>query len=305
MRLRYEAFWPGFNPNDFFITKYFNTYNMVNDSSYDILICSVFPRNTITNLNKKGKIIIFNGEHPSYIINFIKNTGIKPDIFIGFTDIDVGTDLCFLKEIYHNKLPLLLYYPLWILYYDKMFSQEYFDMKNKELELITFEEFNNKKFCCLINSHDNNNSRTPIYNYLKEKSKQVDCPGRLLNNINQQLVGTSSEDKIKFMKEYKFNICSENKYGYGYLTEKLPQAMDSLSIPIYVGSDDSTKINFKIFNKDRVIFIKNNNFEELDKIINDDKKMYEIYKKPIFIKDSYKILENYMKLIKTILLYNL
>jgi hypothetical protein len=298
MRLRYEAFWPGFNPNDFFITKYFNTYNLVNDSTYDILICSIFPRNTITNLNKNGKIIIFNGEHPSYIINFIRITGLKPDILIGFTDIEQSV----LNEIYPNKLPLLLYYPLWILYYDKLFTQEYFDMKNKELDLITFEEFNKKKFCCLINSHDNNNSRTPIYNYFLKASKQVDCPGSLLNNINKQLVGTSSEDKIKFMKEYKFNICSENKYGYGYLTEKLPQALDSLSIPVYVGCEDSTKINFKIFNKDRVIFIKNNNFEELDKIINDDKKIYEIYKKPIFIKDSYKILENYMKITKTVFL---
>lgn len=300
MRLRYEAFWPGFNPNDFFITKYFNKHTFVNDSSYDMLICSVFPRNFITNLNEKGKIIIFNGEHPSYIINFIKITGIKPDVLIGFTDIEISV----LNQIYGNKLPLLLYYPLWILYYDKFFSQEYFDKKNKELELITFEEFSKKKFSCLINSHDNNNSRKPIYEHLIQHSKQVDCPGRLLNNINPELVGTSSEDKLKFMNEYKFNICSENKYGYGYLTEKLPQAMDALCIPIYLGCNDSTKINFKVFNKDRVIFI-NNNFEELDKIINDDKKIYEIYKKPIFMKDSYKILENYMNLIKTILLYKI
>lgn len=300
MRLRYEAFWPGFDPKDFFITKYFNKYILVNDSSYDILICSVFPRNVITNLNEKGKIIIFNGEHPSYIINFIKMTGIKPDVLLGFTDIEISV----LNQIYGNKLPLLLYYPLWILYYDKIFSQEYFDKKNKELELITFEEFSKKKFSCLINSHDNNNSRKPIYNYLKENFKQVDCPGRLLNNINPELVGTSSEDKLKFMKEYKFNICSENRYGYGYLTEKLPQAMDALCIPIYLGCNDSTKINFKVFNKDRVIFI-NNNFQELDKIINDDKKIYEIYKKPIFMKDSYKILENYMNLIKTIFLYKI
>jgi hypothetical protein len=298
MRLRYEAFWPGFNPNDFFITKMFDKINLVEDSTYDILICSVFPRNIISNLNKKGKIIIFNGEHPNYIINFIRITGIKPDILMGFTDIDLNI----LKEIYPIKLPLLLYYPLWILYYDKIFSQEYFDKKNKEIEGINFEEFLKKKFCCLINSHDNNNTRTPIYNYLLNENKRVDCPGPLLNNMDSRLVGTSSDDKIKFMKNYKFNICSENKYGYGYLTEKLPQAMDALCIPIYLGCNDITKINFKIFNKDRVIFINNNNFEEIEKIINNDKKIYEIYKKPIFCKDSYKILQNYMNLIKNILI---
>lgn len=53
MRLRYEAFWPGFDPKDFFITKYFNKYILVNDSSYDILICSVFQETLLQILMKR------------------------------------------------------------------------------------------------------------------------------------------------------------------------------------------------------------------------------------------------------------
>ena len=44
--------------------------------------------------------------------------------------------------------------------------------------------------------------------------------------------------KKRIMKNYKMNICTENYYGLGYLTEKLPQAMDALCIPIYVGCRD-------------------------------------------------------------------
>ncbi len=300
IKLRYEAFWPGFDPKDFFITKYFQEYILVEDNSYDLLICSVFPR-YIFPTNTTGKILIFNGEHPSYIINFILNTGIRPDIIMGFTDIDKNI----LSQIYGDKLPLNLYYPLWILYYDKLFSQEYFDKKNKEIEGISFEEFDKRNFCCLINSHDNNNSRKPIYDFLLNKNERVDCPGKLLNNMDPKLVGTSSEDKLNFMKNYKFNICSENKYGLGYLTEKLPQCMDSTCIPLYVGCNDLNKINFKIFNKDRVIFINNNDFKQLEQIINNKDKTYEIFKKPIFNEDSYQHLNKYMKMIRDILLNKL
>jgi len=300
IKLRYEAFWPGFNPNDFFITKYFNEYILVNDNSYDLLVCSVFPK-YIFSTNNTGKILIFNGEHPSYIINFILNTGIKPDIFMGFTDIEKNV----LRQIYGDNLPFNLYYPLWILYYDKEFSQEYFDKKNKEIENISKDNFINRNYCCLINSHDNNNSRKPIYNFLINNNKKIDCPGKLLNNMDPKLVGSSSEDKLNFMKNYKFNICSENKYGMGYLTEKLPQCMDSTCIPIYVGCDDESKINFKIFNKERVIFIKDNNFSQLSDIINNDDITYELFKKPIFNENSFQILSKYMKTIRELLINKL
>jgi hypothetical protein len=299
IKLRYEAFWPGLNPNDFFITKFFENYTIVNDNSYDLLICSVFLRNNIINLNNTGKILLFNGEHPSYITNFIINSNIKPDILMGFTDIDKQIIL----NIYGNNKPIILYYPLWILYYDNIFSQQYFDEKNNYIKNITKEEFNERKFCCLINSHDNNNSRTPIYNFIIKNNKSVDCPGLLLNNIDSKLVGKSSEDKLKFMQNYKFNICSENKYGYGYVTEKMPQSMDSTAIPIYIGCDDLNKINFKIFNKDRIIFIKNiNDFDNLKLIINNMDKAFEIFKRPIFNNDSFKILQNHILLTKKILI---
>ena len=305
VKLRYMHFWPGLKPEDFFITKYFDNYEITNNNDYDILVCSVFPNEyyLANNIPKHAKVILFNGEHQSYIINYINNTGIKPDILIGFTDIPQNI----LKEIYNDKsLPLILYYPLWILYYDAVFTQEYFDKKNEEVANITFEEFEKKKLCCLINSHDNNNTRTPIYNYIRQLNYEIDCPGRLYNNMDNKLVGTSSEDKLKFLNNYKFNICSENRYGHGYFTEKLPQCMDGKCIPLYIGCNDENKINYKIFNKERVIFINDNNdLNKIKLIINNDKLLYNIYTKPIFVENSYKYFKNYMDMTKKILLRNI
>ncbi len=302
VKLRYEYFWPGLNPNDFFITKYFNSPTITYNDDYDILVCSVFP-NRYINICPKAKIILFNGEHPSYIVNFIQQTNIKPHILMGFSDIP--TEI--IKELYNNSYqPTIIYYPLWILYYDNIFSQEYFNKKNEEVNNITREEFDKKRICCLINSHDMNNVRTPIYNFIKLNNGGVDCPGRLLNNMDNKLVGTTSEDKLKFMNNYKFNICSENKYGYGYVTEKLPQCMDALCIPLYIGCKDTNKINYKIFNINRVVFMdKSDSFEKLKELLDSPDKQYEIYKQPIFNNDSFKILKNFMNLTRTIVLNKL
>jgi hypothetical protein len=309
IKLRYTNFWPGLDPNNFFITKYFENVMINNDNNnndYDVLVSSVFPSvDQNLNINPRAKVILFNGEHPSYIINTLVRTGLRPDILMGFTDIPQNI----LRDLYKDKnLPLILYYPLWILYYDKLFSQEYFDKKNNELTQITKKDIMKKKLCTLINSHDMNNSRTPIYNYINSLSETVDCPGKLLNNMDRRFVGTSSEDKINFMNNYKFNICSENKYGHGYFTEKLPQCMDALCIPIYVGCNDFNKLNYKIFNKDRIIFLNNDTKEGYDvikKLINSPDELYNLYKKPIFVENSYNYLFNYMEMTKKILIINL
>jgi len=272
--IKYCCFWPGFNPTDFFINKFIDNYKIVTDDSYDVIIMSVFNYNNLK-VKESSKKILFNGEHPSYIDRFIKITGIKLDLVIGFTQ-NASDNINNITQIY---------YPLWILYYDNVYSQEYFDKRNQELTKI--DNLLNKKFCCLINSHDMNNTRTPIYNILN-KIKKVDCPGKLLNNMKS--IGSSSEDKIDFIKNYIFNICSENGIGSNYFTEKLPQCIDGNCIPIYCG--DMGTFNEKIFNKNRIIFVSNkNDLLELENKIKDfmsnKQKLIDFYKQPIFNNNTY------------------
>jgi hypothetical protein len=70
------------------------------------------------------------------------------------------------------------------------------------------------------------------------KYKRVDAPGKSMNNmppIDEQYKGDTWKIKRDFLKPYKFTIAFES-YSYpGYQTEKLYDAMQMNSIPIYYG----------------------------------------------------------------------
>ena len=44
---------------------------------------------------------------------------------------------------------------------------------------------------------------------------------------------------IKYVHEFKFNICPENRNVKDYVTEKLFEAFAAGAIPIYYGSDNN------------------------------------------------------------------
>jgi len=70
------------------------------------------------------------------------------------------------------------------------------------------------------------------------KYKKVDAPGRSMNNmpvIDDLYPGDKWESKRRFLSEYKFTIAFENYVYPGYQTEKLYDAMQADSIPIYCG----------------------------------------------------------------------
>ena len=277
IKIKYTCFWPDFNPNDFFINDMIQKdYKIVTDDSYDVIVMSVFNYQNLKVKDNSIKIL-FNGEHPSYIDRFLQVTGIKLNLIIGFITSNqiLGT--------------MQVYYPLWITYYDKIYSQEYFDKANNNLKNINLEDLSNKKFCCLINSHDTNNTRLPIYTSLIKYGK-IDCPGRLLHNVSD--IGPERENKIKFMKNYIFNICSENGIGVGYFTEKLPQCVDALCLPVYSG--DINKFNSNIFNIKRII----TDCDKVQELIKDKQKLVDFYQQDIYNKDAYKYIINIQNIVK-------
>ncbi|AMQ01251.1 hypothetical protein AY601_4410 [Pedobacter cryoconitis] len=70
------------------------------------------------------------------------------------------------------------------------------------------------------------------------KYKKVDAPGLSMNNmasIDKQYKGNIWERKRQFLHPYKFTIAFENYIYPGYQTEKLYDAMQANSVPIYFG----------------------------------------------------------------------
>jgi hypothetical protein len=144
----------------------------------------------------------------------------------------------------------------------------------------------NKKFCALVNRHDNGNTRRGIYNLLKYIDN-IDCPSCLFNNCsNEELnrIGNS-----EYLKKYLFNICPENYNACidGYITEKLLYSCYGGSIPIYYGRIDD--IDKKIFNVNRIILYDpfdnnslNNTFNFINNLMNNKEELEKFYRQDVF-----------------------
>ena len=93
-----------------------------------------------------------------------------------------------------------------------------------------------KKFCAWVVSNGGCSTRNNFFNMLS-KYARVDSGGSYMNNV-----GGRVNNKMEFLAHYKFSICFENSKENGYGTEKLPQAFNSGTIPIYWGDDSMLDI---------------------------------------------------------------
>ncbi|MBE6415986.1 MAG: hypothetical protein E7032_05565 [Akkermansiaceae bacterium] len=112
-------------------------------------------------------------------------------------------------------------------------------------------EMARRKFCSFIYSQDKIGEGTLLRirfcEQLMRDYKHVDCPGRVLHNLDAPELAARNdaanwlESKRRFLSNYKFNIAFENSAAPGYITEKLSDAFLGNTVPIYWGSDgDST-----------------------------------------------------------------
>lgn len=107
------------------------------------------------------------------------------------------------------------------------------------------EKYLSKKtsFCNFLYSHPVA-YREEFFKQLS-KYKKVDAPGKSMNNmpsIDSVSSGNLWTRKKDFLSTYKFTIAFENYCYPGYQTEKLYDAMQANSLPIYCGDPDIHKI---------------------------------------------------------------
>jgi len=91
-----------------------------------------------------------------------------------------------------------------------------------------------EKFCSLISRWDPNGVRSEISEKLAHLGK-IDCPSTFKHN-DDTLKEQFSDNKIEYLKQYRFNICPENSNAMGYTTEKIFESLRAGCIPIYYGS---------------------------------------------------------------------
>ena len=142
--------------------------------------------------------------------------------------------------------------PLWITYVFSPTSTAT-DISEK-ISRINNVRFNKKMDSVLLAGHDKHGTRKMIYDGLKNIF-DIKCAGKWNNNTDE-LWTKYNNNKIEYIKNFKFNICPENINTKNYVTEKLFEAFLADSIPIYYGSNNDPEPG--LINKDAIIFWKKN-----------------------------------------------
>lgn len=159
-----------------------------------------------------------------------------------FKDCDYAITFDYIDEVRHLR------FPLWTLYYDSSIAN--FNILNRSAEELLQSWRNKPKFCCIVVSNPQAKERIDFYHTLN-KYKEVDSAGRWNNTIGYDLPA-GTQNKLEFIKDYRFVISFENGSHSGYTTEKVLEPLLAGCIPIYWGDPDVEKD----FNTERIIQIK-------------------------------------------------
>jgi hypothetical protein len=247
IKINFTDFWPGFKKEDnFFLNLLSTKYDVELSDNPDFLIYSYRGQEF---RNYKCIRIKFLGEN------------IRPD----FKECDFAFSFDFLPDNPNNfRLPL---YAL----YDDM--AKLVNKRRDYKEILKTKT----KFCCFVVSNKFAPERNKFFRLLS-KYKRVDSGGRFMNNI-----GGPVENKVEFLKEYKFAIAFENSSYPGYTTEKILEPLLVDSIPIYWGNP----LVYKDFNTNCFINCHDykNMKEVIEKIIeldNNDDLLKDYLTRPIF-----------------------
>jgi hypothetical protein len=302
--LSYVNFWT--DPyNDNYFTEFIqHNIGNVQIVSYfnnpDILIASVFGDiNIIKNIKAKCKLFYYGenlNRYPPY-----NNEQLLIDTF----DLIVGFKNTNLEKKH-------IRFPLWLMYY-KFYN---YTIDNNLINYIeTKYRINNMKnkkktiFATLVARHDRDGQRSKICNVLDmyilanatNANYKIMYPGIFRNNIDHT-IGLSPEDKINYISQSLYNICPENSSFEGYFTEKIFQALEAGTIPLYWAIDLPEK---GLINANKYCFCNVNNSNEnntLQQQIHNALTYPEYYiEGNVFTENAPTILSNYYN----ILIYNI
>lgn len=150
------------------------------------------------------------------------------------------------------------------------------------LDPLAFE--NKQKNISIVSSHK---AFCPLHNYRIQLAKSLKSQGKA------DAMGTfDGGEKIKIAQsliDYRYSIVIENNITPYYFTEKIMNCFASMTVPIYIGA---TAID-KFFNMDGIIYIKESQLEDVEKIISMCSEQDYIQRLPAII-DNYNRVQKYL-----------
>lgn len=260
-QINFYNFWIENNIDDYWLYRFVKSRKINKKISF----FSVFGKRFIVDYSfGVGKKVFFTGENLTETNIFFLGYAPKyKNHCLNSVDLSLGFD--------YIDHPKYMRFPLWIKYLTNGTEQSINDIEEK------INNINNPRhrlskgrnyFASLISRHDEGGTRMKLINLLNPISK-VTCAGAFMNNTND-LKEKFNDNKLEFLKQFKFNICPENSRANGYITEKIFEAIICGCIPIYYGGRDTPNTNEakqsiepEILNPEAFIFYNGNNEEEV------------------------------------------
>lgn len=171
--------------------------------------------------------------------------------------------------------PEYIRFPFWVMWsvFSPTATFEEIKQQVSRMNSPQNHSFDDRRFCAYLCSHDDKGRRKMFQQF--STIDKVDCDGRLFHN-NDDLKLKYNDNKLEYLRHYRFNLTPENTNHKGYVTEKLFEAISSGCIPIYSGSDNYPEP--EILNHDAVIFIEvgaeNDNALKFVRELNSNKQKY-------------------------------
>lgn len=233
-RVKYYNFWKDQSPNEMWFSRFIKTH-FVGRRMPRINFTSVLGPVEEMRDNRCGINIFYTGEN----LHSERFSTQKKLLEQQNYDLVLGFD--------HEGLGNNMRLPLWVLW---CFPPEA-DRKtiDRIVNSMRYPVVGDRgDFCCLICSHDFNGVRGQIMDGLSSIG-MVTSAGRYRNNT-KLLQEVFHDDKVAFMRNYRFAICPENSNADGYVTEKLFDAILGGCIPIYSGSNNMPEP--EVINRDAI-----------------------------------------------------
>lgn len=170
--------------------------------------------------------------------------------------------------------PQYLRIPFWMTWGVFSPTETYESIKSKIKQMDAFNNHSyNRLFAAFLSRHDDYGRK--LFFDQMSKIGIVHCDGKLFHN-NNDLKSLYNDNKLEYLRHYRFNLCPENSNTAGYCTEKLLEAIQAGCIPIYWGADNNPEPD--VFNQDAIIFFEmgKENDEAVRRIqeLNSDAKKY-------------------------------
>ena len=198
---------------------------------------SVFGKSEVADFIQEGPVVFFTGEN-------VHDAEHQPyaNYLLGRNRVKLAVGFDWIEE------PNYLRLPLWIPFlFDPTLDEDGIRKRCKELRHPIIGK--RDKFAALVARYDWRGTRTQIYDAVQHIAP-IGCPS-LVHHNDDELKTKYSDNKIEYLRQFACNICPENSNSYGYVTEKVFEAIAAGCIPVYWGSYNMPERD--ILNQDAII----------------------------------------------------